>query len=109
MDRLSKQTRRYIVLDVSLIGATLVVSLLALWLGLASAVVLLVAGWFIVGFALMLVLYTMTKRKALVDYQLLTSQDVWAHWQYHQHEWKSITENTDILALFARQAAGWQP
>lgn len=109
MDRLAKQTRRYIVIDVSLIGVTLVVSILALWLGLASMVVLLVAGWFIVGLALMLVLYTRTQRKALGDYQRLTTHDVWAHWHYHQHEWKSITAKTDLLDRFARQATGWQP
>jgi hypothetical protein len=109
MDRLTQQTRRYITLDLCLIGATLLISAAAMWLRLPTTVVFLVAGWLVIGLTLMIVLYTITKRKAQVDYQRLISQDVWAHWRYHEHEWKSITENAIITANMARQAAGWTP
>lgn len=109
MDRLTLQTQRYITLDLCLIGATVLLSATAIWFGLPTTVVLFVAGWLVVGLMLMLVLYTVTKRKALADYERLISQDIWAHWQYHQNEWKSITDNAAIKANIARQAAGWRP
>lgn len=109
MDRLKQQQRRYILQDLALFGAGVLAAALALRLGVPPTVAIVTAAPVLGALLLALLVYLLNGRKARAAYRRLTTQDVWAHWQYRQGEWRSITGDAAVRADLARQAAPWRP
>jgi hypothetical protein len=109
MSRFHELRRRYTIEDATLIGLVIVVSAIALAIGINPILVLIVGGIFIAYLVVLLVSYSLMVTKAVKNREVILSHDVWAHWEYDRETWMAFINNRAIQAEMNAQAAAWVP